>query len=292
MGKSIFAMRLALTYPTGADWPDGMPYDLPPGEVLWCEGESFLAGHRQRALQMGIPVNKILLPFANVTDGINDVRLGDPERQQAIEYYAITYNVKLIVVDSLSGTSSGDENQSTASAGVRWLAGLAQRTGVPVLLLHHLNKPGKDPTIGQEVTLGRVRGHTSIVQYARVIIAIDAPDAEKPEARRVSWIKSNLGQRPEPLGFTFADGQLAFTEAPRRQRPETLPERAGDLLLSLLASGPKPYAEVERQTEGAGFSLRTVQRAKEKLGILSEKRGEQWFWKLPHTEGIPKQDVF
>jgi hypothetical protein len=48
-----------------------------------------------------------------------------------------------------------------------------------------------------------------------------------------------------------------------------------------LADGELPLKRVLDLAKGAGMSEDTLKRAKREVGMVSEKRGERWFWKLP-----------
>ena len=48
-----------------------------------------------------------------------------------------------------------------------------------------------------------------------------------------------------------------------------------------MLSGRVPSEEVQKKAKAMGVSKRTLDIAKKNLGIISEKVGDQWFWKLP-----------
>ena len=51
--------------------------------------------------------------------------------------------------------------------------------------------------------------------------------------------------------------------------------------LMRMLSGRVPAEEVQKRAKSMGVSKRTLDIAKKNLGIISEKVGDQWFWKLP-----------
>jgi hypothetical protein len=57
-------------------------------------------------------------------------------------------------------------------------------------------------------------------------------------------------------------------------------EKASDWLKSNLRAGPKRATEVEQEAVAAGISGRTLKRAKKKVGVHSEKKGDGWNWRL------------
>ena len=130
-----------------------------------------------------------------------------------------------------------------------------------------------------EVSLDRVRGISTILQYARVIWAIDTPDLTNKETKRLSVIKSNLATKPDPIGLLIND-HVRYTEVPERPQNETVTERAADLLMSLLEKGPKPSVEIFTEFEQAGYSKSALYRAKDALGVQSIRKDNRWIWSL------------
>jgi hypothetical protein len=179
----------------------------------------------------------------------------------------------------LRGAHTLNENSSDTITVVKTLAGIARDFKKAVLLTHHLRKRNALEA-SSEIALDRVRGSTAIVQVARVVWAIDTPDPAQKERRRLSVIKSNIAAFPEPLGFTIGENGIAFREAPQTPKKEHQQDKAGEFLLVLLASGPKPATELEAKIKGARLSWDAAKRAKNRLGISSFRRGNAWFWGL------------
>jgi hypothetical protein len=256
-GKSALCLRLARTYILGDPWPDGTPYAGKTGKVLWCEAEAAQALNLQRADQWGLPAEELLLPL---DDPLSEIALDNTEHMRRVEELAAHPQVRMVVVDSLRGANSGDENSSETMGVVKRLAQLARDVAKPVVLTHHLRKRGiQEPREG--ITLDRVRGSSAIVQPARVIWAIDTPDAGKKDVRRLSVIKSNVSAPPAPLGMTIGEHGIVIQDAPEPSRRETLQSQATALLLGLLAAGPKRATELREEVESAGISWSAAQRA-------------------------------
>jgi hypothetical protein len=53
------------------------------------------------------------------------------------------------------------------------------------------------------------------------------------------------------------------------------------LIETALSNGPVPAADMMQRAEEQGISPKTLSRAKEALGVISIKRGVQWYWDLP-----------
>lgn len=274
VGKSAVALRIGACFLRGSTWPDGTAYTGERGAIIWGEAEAAQAINLERAKQWGLPLDRILTPL----NPLIDIRLDDADHQGAIADLAKREDVRLIVVDSLRGAHSRDENSSEAIALVQWLAMLARDTGKPIILTHHLRKRGL--LDGDRITLDRVRGSSAIVQMARVVWAMDTPDPRDSDTKRLSVIKSNLARFPAPVGVRIDEHGVTFTDAPEAPQHEPKQDQAADLLLALLGKGPVPAGKVKEEVEAAHVSWYAAKRAKERLGIESVKDGGQWFWTL------------
>jgi hypothetical protein len=57
--------------------------------------------------------------------------------------------------------------------------------------------------------------------------------------------------------------------------------KARRLIETKLAHGAVPAVEIMELAENEGISFKTFKRAKDALGVMSIKRGGQWYWDLP-----------
>jgi hypothetical protein len=242
----------------------------------------------ERAKAWGIPLESVLSPFTNPLD---DVNLFDAEHLAAIARVAARDDVRLVVVDSLSGATGGKGKGEDLMPVVKWLAELARDLCKPILVLHHLRKRGVFDS-GDVVSLDRVRDSTVIIQPSRVVWAIDAPDANNTEHKRLSVIKSNLGRFPQALGLHIGDDGLTFDDAPQAPKAETQIDKAKDLLKALLDSGPLPSVDLETEARGAGISWDTMKRAKDALGVVARRDGKagKWYWALSYGQEAEQEE--
>jgi len=283
MGKSLLCLRIASCFLTGAPWPDGTPFTGKMGAVLWCESEAAQGINLDRARKWGLPLDKIITPFS---DPLADVILADDRHKIQIQAQAMRPDVRLIIVDSLSGANDRqDENSAGMLNIVKWLAELAKCTSKPNLVSHHIHKRGA--LDGDEISLERVRGSSAIVQTPRVVWALSRPDPNSPNNTKLAVIKSNVGRKPPPLGMTIDDSGAHFTnDAPETPHTETLQDKAADLLKSLLQRGPVAATKLQVEFNGAGISWDAANRAKAKMGIVTRKDKDHWMWGLPTEKFI------
>lgn len=293
MGKSMLCLRLAACYLGGKMLPDGRPYYGMQGRVIWCEGEGSQALNIARAKEWGLSTDDIVTPLP---DPLTAFRMDDEQHMMYLLHLCRRREVQLVVMDSLTSlmvggpTMSGIPNKAveTIPRALKQLGEMARLSGKPFLVTHHLRKR---TTADQQgiIHLDRLRGTSKIAQTARVVWTLDAPDTADPEHRRLLVAKNNLAPTADPLGMRIVDGKLAFGEAPV-YRPEpkrpTQVEEAVDFLMEFLSEKPVAAAEVLAAGAAAGFSKRTLQRAKRESGVGSRPigRGQVWEWYLGEGE--------
>jgi len=281
VGKSALCLRIAQTLiGNKIDWPDGTLFDNGTGgRVVWAESESGQAINLERANAWGIDTSRIIQPGLP----LEDFRLDDAAKLAALIDLAHLPDVRAVIIDSLRGANSRNENDSDVIDLVMTLSQLARDTNKPIMLTHHLRKRGLlDGPDGP--SLDRLRGSSAIVQPARVVWTLDTPDPQDKETRRLAQAKNNLARTPPPLGLTISERGVVFVDAPEPPRVVSRQEQAINFLLALLSDGAIPADEVYEQAQLAGHSKSTIDRAKTKVGIVSFKKGMGgggWQWGLP-----------
>jgi AAA domain len=210
---------------------------------------------------------------------------------------------KLLIIDPISAYLSetiNSNNDASVRRATTPLADLAQRTGCAILLIRHLNKAGD--------LKAKYRGGGSIAftGAARSVLVVDE-HPEQPGLMVLARVKNNLAKVIPSVGYTVeseplyecplihwrgpvdidADTLLRGHDA---RRDAEARDDAVDLLRELLADGPLPVGEVKKLTEDAGVTASTLRRAKEHLGIRSDRARDEagkttgWTWRLPTDE--------
>lgn len=280
-GKSALALSIGASIATGKPLPDGsMP--TRSGKVLWVETEAANIVNVSRIREwFG---NDAMHGFVSPThDPFAELALDRQTDRNQIFELAADSRVQLIIIDSLSGSHSQDETNSLSGKIVKELAKIARDHNKALLITHHLRKARVGE--GDEVTLDRVRGSTALVQYARMVWAVDVPNLATRHLRRLSVIKSNLGSFPPPIGVTIDDTGVAFTpDAPVRAQRASELVKATDFLLTRLADGHEvSSAEIENEAAKLGIAIRTLDRARKEIGIERKRVDGHWVIKLPIT---------
>jgi hypothetical protein len=204
--------------------------------------------------------------------------LDDRERLLDMAYRV---GADLVVIDSYgASTLKGENAKEDVQANLAFLSRMALDYECAVLILHHLRKRSSLhvslPRI--PMTIDSIRGSSHIPAMARNVLGMQWVErgmgADRNGPRRLEVIKSNLERYPPALGVWFEphpeDGSVArlrFGEAPEPERVETTTEQCAAWLLELLQTqGPLPASEVVALGTVAGYSERTIYRARRQLG--------------------------
>lgn len=286
LGKSTIALRICASFLTGMDWLDGTKYEDEPGYVIWCEAESGHFMNVERARRWHLPIKKILSPLEDASDNFY---LSYPEHRNSLEEVADTNDVKLIVIDSARGAIEGDENNSDFIQQLKYLANLAQKKQIPILLIHHLRKKSKFEST-EHIELDSIRGSSAIAQIPRVVIAVYVPNLDYPDKRKLEMIKCNLGKFPDPIGITITDHGIEIVpiiDSNANHQSTTQRELAKDFIKDFLKDGFKPSTVIYDEGAKKGLDRQTLQRAKKELGIIVRKEGRIWVWGFKGNKELP-----
>jgi hypothetical protein len=299
-GKSLVTVDLAARITQAWRMPDDTEPGCPPaGAVLVSLEDGPGDTIRPRLEAAGADLCKVrLVTTIKGEDGIEQTPT-IPDHLSQIEAAIQNVGARLVVIDPLVATL-GAETNSYRDQDVRRalapLAALAERTGVAVICIRHLNKSG-----GQNPKY-RGGGTIGIIGAARAAFLFgDAPGHDGVHV--MAPVKGNLWRRkPAALEYSIEDrdgqpviawrGASVHTAKSLLAQPEGAEESnaltdARNFLTEFLKDGPRQADAVFREARRAKVSERTLYRAKAALGILSQKEGigegQHWVWSLPNT---------
>lgn len=299
VSKSTLALTIAAHITKGRDWPDGRR--CPEGDVILLSAEDDPDDTMKPRLRLaGAKMDRVHL-LTEVKDG--DVRrpptLGDvgPLRRMIQRYSA-----KLVIVDVfmsyVPGKADSHKDQDVRGF-LMHLKSLAQETGCAFLMLRHLNKSG-----GSNAK-HRGGGSIGITGQARAVWTV-GEDREQPDVKVLSSAKVNNAPKPRSLTYVLdfdeesetgrvhwrgesdlvAD-DLVAEHSPRADGTRRSAAEAAVVGLLTDAGGSMLSADFAEAMTAAGFTSSTTQRAKDKLGVTSEKaRGQlngPWTTYLPNA---------
>lgn len=292
LSKSTLTACIAAHVSHGRSWPDQSP--CPVGEVLLVNAEDDPGDTtRPRLDAAGAIVDKI-----HFLDAILDARQGNARSfnlgdVDAIDDFIDNHpDVRLVIVDPISAYLGGIDSHKNAD--VRGLlapiAGLAARRGVAVIGVSHLNK-------GQAAAIYRSSGSLAFVAAARSVYLLAKSDGG-PEQRVLLPVKNNLGPDTHGIGYSIrtTEAKIPYVE----WMPEPVQQSADEILRAssddqrtatedcmewlgiILSDGCIKASEVMKAAEEHGFTPKTLRRAREKLGVRSDKAGvrDGWTWSL------------
>jgi putative DNA primase/helicase len=301
-GKTTLALALAAIVTTGGVWPDSSRCERAGHVLMWSSEDDPADTLVPRLYAMGADLQRVHF-VRGVADSDGRILPFDPARDMSLLSERITGlgGARLLIVDPLLSAVSGDAHRANdVRRNLQPVVDLAAAHECAVLGISHFSKGSKGATPAE-----RVIGSQAFVALARMVLL--AAKDENSDRRIFMRGKSNIA--PDDGGYSYSieqvDAQPGITaskviwgesiqgnardmldEIEREDDDEERSELddARDFLCSLLEKGAVPVKSIEADAKGAGYSWRTIERAKRVLGVESRKdpgsKG-QWKWALP-----------
>jgi hypothetical protein len=218
--------------------------------------------------------------------------------------------VSAIIIDPISAYLGGTD--SHVNAEVRGLltplSELAAKRDVAVIGVSHLNKAGATEA------MMRISGSLAFVAAARAAYLVARDPADKTR-RLFLPLKNNLA--PDAAGFAYriegvnveskagtlqtsrvlwaAESVTVTADEVMQTKPRSTSalEEAKKWLQDTLVGGPKPATEVFDMAKAVGISSKTLRRAREELGVVTQKKEMKggWNWHLPPEDAQDPEDA-
>lgn len=297
LGKSTLLLDVAARLTTGRPMPGTDLEHEPAGVVILTAEDGLGDTVRPRLEAAGADLTRVAALTAVMEGSVERMPLL-PEDLAHVEQAAMDMRAALVFVDPLMAYLSADVNSHRDQDVRRALApaaAMAERTGAAVVVIRHLNKSSGASA------LYRGGGSIGITGAARSVLLV-APDPEDEERCILAVSKSNLAPIPPALAYQLVsdpafdcarvdwhgptDHRAAdLLSAPQTDETRGAMAEAADFLRDLLGSGPMTAADAERERRQAGISEATLRRARQALGVVSEREGGigsagRWVWRL------------
>ena len=295
-GKSALTTDFAARVTVGRLWPDGAPCE--DGGVVLMNAEDGLADTiRPRIEAAGAdPLRVLALATEPDKNGV-DRFLSIPEDIPIVERGIERVGAVLVVVDPLMAFLSSRvnaNNDQEVRRALAPLAAMAERTGAAVVVVRHMNK-----TAGTN-TLYRGGGSIGIIGAARSGLVV-APHPEDDSRRVLAPLKHNLSEPAPSLVFSIATaengaarvewkgetvlGADQLLRMPVDDEEKSALDEAMEFLVDELGMHPVTAKKVQKDARDAGISERTLNRAKRRLGVRSERESDgSWTWVMPRSD--------
>jgi hypothetical protein len=321
LGKSYATLSMAALISRGQAFPDTPDIVNPVGDVLLIGAEDGWRDTVKPRLRLANADQSRIQVTTTVTRrGKENQWLNLESDLPLIEEWLTDHEeARMITLDPLNAYLG--ETDGNSDVGIRAvltpLAALAEKHQVCIICIVHCGKAEG------RASAQKVLGSTGYVGVARTLFevlrepesaqsqptGVTQSQATSAQRRVLASAKANVGNNgklsigfeliPEPDGdhcFVVWDeksaeldaddirGQEENSKAPRRKKSE-------EFLRAILADGPIPAAEAQAKAEAKGLKERTLKTAKSKLGVISQKVGERWYWSLPDDQGCIESQV-
>lgn len=325
LGKSTIAVDWVAritrgrALPGAPGWMEDAPAGIPRGVLFMSAEDGESDTIRPRLDAAGADTRRVSI-LKMVDEEGNEYLPQIGAHLWAIEQQVEALNASLVVIDPLMAYMDGHVNANRDQDVRRVLsplASMAERSGCAVLVLRHLNK-----AMGMS-SLYRGGGSIGIIGAARVGLLVHKDNTDETGKRRLLMCqKNNIGPEAMTLLYQVVGdeetgssriewmGETSITAAEAMAEPTDHVDRvdateAERWLAEYLESGAVAARDAFRDAKHAGFSERTLKRAKAKIGVRIRKDGfgkeSGWVWFLnddrpapakgANTEGDPWNDA-
>lgn len=299
-GKTTTACALAATVTRGGQWPDQSQAVI--GDVLIWSGEDDIADTLvPRFLACGADMSRV-----HFVGSVNGTAFDPGSHMPLLEAELSKHgSIKLMIVDPIVSAIEGDSHKNAeVRRGLQPLVDLAAKHDIALIGISHFSKgtQGRNPT-------ERVTGSIAFSALARVVMIAAVSDSATYVLARS---KSNIGPSnggfsyqlsfPELAGFPGVIGSCVhWGDAIEGNARDILSaseddgsdsgsrNEAKEWLADTLSGGPVASNQLKNEGKAAGYSWRTLERAKKDLGAKAHKNpaNGQWEWSVGNlSEGL------
>lgn len=277
-GKTTFVLAVISALTRGEPLPE-CEQAPEPVNVIYQTAEDGLADTIKPRLEAaGADCARVLV----IDESKRELNLSDERLEQALR----KTGAQLMVLDPIQAYLGDGVDMHRANEVrpiLKRTAAMAERTGCAVILIGHMNK-------AQGLKSGyRGLGSIDFRAAARSVLVVGRL-RDDPAVRIVAQDKNSLAPEGKSIAFQL-DGERGFKwkgtcglsvddvlSGSGKLQTKTL--QMEEELERMLREAAPAEAVLNRAKE-LGVSERTLMTAKKNLGIVSEKRGSQWYWMLP-----------
>ena len=276
-GKTTFVLALTALLTKGEPLPESDDVSEPINVIYQTAEDGLADTIKPRLVEYGADCSKVLV----IDDSEKELTLSDERLEVAIK----ETGAKMIILDPLQaylGTDVDMHRANDVRSVLKLLAAVANRTGCAVILIGHMNKAQ-----GLKSSY-RGLGSIDFQATARSVLLVGRMKDE-PTIRVVAHDKSSLAPEGKSIAFELGENGFAWKGYCDVVVDDLLCGRGSvetktmqmEAVLREMLSVPVAAEEVFAKAQSLGISERTVKTAKKNVGVVTEKIGEKWVWKLP-----------
>ena len=276
--KTAFVLAVIAALTRGETLPESEKTLEPLNVIYQTAGDGLADTIKPRLDAAGADCARVLV----IDESQQALTLCDQRLEQAVR----RTGAQLIVLDPIQaylGDGVDMHRANEVRPVLKQVAAMAERTGCAVILIGHMNK-------AQGLKSGyRGLGSIDFRAAARSVLVVGRLK-EDPAVRVVAQDKNSLAPEGKSIAFLL-DGEHGFqwkgacdlsvddvlSGGGKLQTKTTQMEEE----LERMLTETMPAEAVLSRARELRVSERTLMIAKKNLGVVSEKRGSQWYWRLP-----------
>ena len=277
-GKTTMVLNLAAKLTKGETFDEGMDCrELV--NVIYQTAEDGLADTvKPRLESAGADCTRIMV----IDESDKSLSMVDERIEEALK----ATNAKLLILDPIQAYLGGGMDMNRANEArdmTKRLGALAEKYKCAIVLIGHMNKAGG--------TKAAYRGIGSIDFYAvaRSVLLVGRIEGE-PDKRAMVQIKNNLAAFGHSKAFELSedgfrwigDYEITADEVLGGVAPKVNKQDRATALLKELMKDRRiiPSNEIFEMAREEDISKRTLENAKQSLGIKAKKINDTWYWVL------------
>jgi len=300
LGKSLITLDLAGRITTGNNWPvDNSPSKK--GSVIFLNAEDEVDDTIKPRLEtIGADVSKVFV-ITSVKDFDKNNRVIDrsvslkSDINRIEEIINTIPDCRMVVIDPITAYMEGTDSykNSEVRTFLAPIKSLAEKTGVAVLLVSHLNK-----STGHNA-INRISGSGALPALCRAVYNV-SKDEDDEDTRYFIPVKNNLGV--DRGAFTYqivsADNDMPVVEwgesiidltadeamGATHGESKSAVDEAADFLEQELSNGSMKVIDLKERAKQNDITPASLKRAKKLKGVVADREGGRdgyWYWHFP-----------
>lgn len=273
-GKTRLCADLLRRIVTGQPWPDGAPMQMSRDSLaMWVIADNHHDEMVTLTQNFGIKDNVRVNAYKD--DPYGGVTLDTEQDLAELDRRVSLIRPALVVIDTVGNATDRNLSRQEEAKAFYWpLQIIARKYRTAILCLTHLN--------ASQDFLGK-----RVLEKVRVALKMSKPD-EKDDRRRLEVAKSN-SKSPLALGVTMLDSRNDYDlKPPSEDGAESEPKEeihprtreCCDWLLQYLKNGSARVFVVRKAAEDAGFSSKTLYKARDIVRAVQFETEGYKYWRL------------